>query len=263
MLESRILGSIGAAIGAGLIIAAAAPAAAQSAGNRGAGDRAAQPRAVIELFTSQGCSSCPPADKLLSELRDDSSLVTLSLPIDYWDYLGWRDTLAIPGHTLRQKAYSKARGDREVYTPQVVVNGVAQALGSDRGEIEKAVAQSRAKAKAPSVPIEVAVGDEQVTVTLANATAGAATGGEVWLCPLSRSVTVGVGRGENRGRTLTYTNVVRRWVKLGTWTGKGETFTVPTDAIKSAGIDAVAVILQSGNLERPGAVLGAVLASLR
>jgi hypothetical protein len=264
VLGSRLLCSIGAAIGSALIIGAAAPAAAQSAGDRGAGDRAAQPRAVIELFTSQGCSSCPPADKLLSELRDDSSLVTLSLPIDYWDYLGWKDTLAIPGHTLRQKAYSKARGDREVYTPQVVVNGVAQALGSDRAEIEKAVAQSRAKAKAPSVPIEVAVGDDQVTVTLANATAGAATmGGEVWLCALSRSVTVGVGRGENRGRTLTYTNVVRRWVKLGTWAGKSETFTVPTDAIKSAGIDAVAVILQSGNPERPGAVLGASLASLR
>jgi hypothetical protein len=263
VLGSRILGSIGGAVGAALVITAAAPAAAQSVGDRGAGDRAAQPRAVIELFTSQGCSSCPPADKLLAELRDDSSLVTLSLPIDYWDYLGWKDTLAIPGHTLRQKAYSKARGDREVYTPQVVVNGVAQALGSDRAEIEKAVAQSRAKAKAPSVPIEVAVGDDQVTVTLANATAGAAMGGEVWLCKLSRSETVRVGRGENRGRTLTYTNVVRGWVKLGTWTGKGETLTVPTDAIKSAGIDAVAVILQSGNLERPGAVLGASLASLR
>jgi hypothetical protein len=254
---SRILSSIGAAIGAASIIGAAAPAAAPSMG-----DRAAQPRAVIELFTSQGCSSCPSADKLLSELRDDSTLVTLSLPIDYWDYLGWKDTLAIPGHTLRQKAYSKARGDREVYTPQVVVNGVAQALGSDRAEIEKAVAQSRAKAKAPSVPIAVAVGDEQVTVTLANATAGAAMG-EVWLCPLTRSETVRVGRGENRGRTLTYTNVVRRWLKLGTWTGKGETFTVPTGAIKSIGIDAVAVILQSGNPERPGAVLGASLASLR
>src|SRR3981189_1619732 len=103
----------------------------------------AEPRAVIELFTSQGCSSCPAADKLLSELHNDSSLITLSLPIDYWDYLGWKDTLEIPVHTARQKAYSRVRGDREVYTPQVVVNGVAQALGSDRGEIEKAVVQSR------------------------------------------------------------------------------------------------------------------------
>src|SRR5580700_6459943 len=124
----------------------------------------AEPRAVIELFTSQGCSSCPAADKLLSELRNDSSLITLSLPIDYWDYLGWKDTLAMPGHTARQKAYSHVRGDREVYTPQVVVNGVAQALGSDRAEIEKAMVQSRHKALSLSVSIDVAVADERVVV---------------------------------------------------------------------------------------------------
>src|SRR6476620_6154807 len=92
----------------------------------------AGPRGVIELFTSQGCSSCPPADKLAGELARDPSLIVLSLPVDYWDYLGWKDTLALPGHTNRQRAYSKARGDREVYTPQVVVNGVKHVLGSDK-----------------------------------------------------------------------------------------------------------------------------------
>ena len=83
----------------------------------------AEPRAVIELFTSQGCSSCPPADKLAGELSRDPSLIVMSLAVDYWDYLGWNDTLALPGHTNRQRAYSRTRGDREVYTPQVVVNG--------------------------------------------------------------------------------------------------------------------------------------------
>ena len=107
----------------------------------------AEPLAVIELFTSQGCSSCPAADKLLSELKSDPSLITLSLPIDYWDYLGWKDTLASPGHTARQKAYSRMRGDREVYTPQVVVNGVSQALGSNRERDRKAVTQSRETAR--------------------------------------------------------------------------------------------------------------------
>jgi hypothetical protein len=257
MSRSQVLGSIGAVLGAAMIIGAGEPAAAQTRANV----PATQPRAVIELFTSQGCSSCPPADKLLSDLGGDSSLVTLSLPIDYWDYLGWKDTLAIPSHTLRQKAYSKARGDREVYTPQVVVNGVAQALGSDRAEIEKAVTKSQAGTL--PVSIEVAVGDERVIVTLAKAAADGAPKGEVWLCPLSRSVTVDVGRGENRGRTITYTNVVRRWVRLGSWTGNSEMFTVPTDAIKSAGIDAIAVILQSGNAGKPGAVLGASLTSMR
>src|ERR1700741_5209609 len=103
----------------------------------------AEPRAVIELFTSQGCSSCPPADQLLGELADDPSLVSVSVPVDYWDYLGWKDTLADPRNTARQKAYAHARGDGQVYTPQVVVNGSLHALGSDKAAIELAIAASR------------------------------------------------------------------------------------------------------------------------
>src|SRR5262249_30644442 len=93
------------------------------------------PRAVIELFTRQGCSSCPPADQLLGELTGDPSLVAVSVPVDYWDYLGWKDTLADPHNTARQKAYAHARGDGQVYTPQVVVNGSLHALGSDKAAI--------------------------------------------------------------------------------------------------------------------------------
>ena len=104
---------------------------------------AGEPRAVIELFTSQGCSSCPPADKLLGELAQDPSLLTMSLAVDYWDYLGWKDTLALHGHSNRQRAYADARGDREVYTPQVVVNGVVHVLGSDKAAIENAIAQTQ------------------------------------------------------------------------------------------------------------------------
>src|ERR1043166_7464075 len=84
---------------------------------------AADTRAVVELFTSQGCSSCPPADELIGQLAKDPSLVAMSLPIDYWDYLGWKDTLAKPAHTARQRAYAQVRGDRAVYTPQAVING--------------------------------------------------------------------------------------------------------------------------------------------
>src|SRR5947209_13784295 len=114
---------------------------------------AAEPRGVIELFTSQGCSSCPAADKLAGELARDPSLVVLSLAMDYWDYLGWKDSLALPGHTNRQRAYSKVRGDREVYTPQVVVNGVTHVLGSDQQAIEKAVMQTHQQAGMLSVPV--------------------------------------------------------------------------------------------------------------
>jgi hypothetical protein len=246
MMTSRVLFSL---IGTALVFVALSSA-------------KADPRAVIELFTSQGCSSCPAADKLLAELQADPSLIPLSLPIDYWDYLGWKDTLAIPGHTKRQKAYSHVRGDRQIYTPQVVVNGVAQAIGSDLAGIENAVAQSRDNASSLSVPLQVTVTDQRVSVTLPARGLAEAGGGEIWLCALSGSVSVGIARGENRGRTITYTNVVRRWIKLGSWNGKSENFTVPLDAIKFDGVDAVAVILQSGSFEKPGTIMGASLASL-
>jgi hypothetical protein len=226
-----------------------------------ASPRAAEPRAVIELFTSQGCSSCPAADKLLSELQSDPSFIPLSLAIDYWDYLGWKDTLAIPGHTNRQRAYSQMRGDREIYTPQAVINGVAQAIGSDFKQIETAVAQSYSNASPPlSVPVTVTVTDDRLSVAIP--ARHDALGSEVWLCPVSAQVSVGIERGENRGRTITYTNVVRRWIRLGTWSGKSETFTVPVDAIKLEGIDAVAVILQNGSAQQPGAIVGASLTAL-
>src|SRR5260370_18225686 len=90
----------------------------------------AEPRAVVELFTSQGCSSCPPADRLLGELARDPAIVALSLPIDYWDYLGWKDTLANPGHTARQRGYAMVQGDREVFTPQAGTHGAVHAPGT-------------------------------------------------------------------------------------------------------------------------------------
>src|SRR5882757_4562677 len=119
----------------------------------------AEPRAVIELFTSQGCSSCPAADKLLGELAQDPSLLTMSLAVDYWDYLGWKDTLAVHGHSVRQQAYADVRGDRERYTPQVVINGVAQVLGSDKSAIEKAIAQTASTASPLKLPVTIAVAD--------------------------------------------------------------------------------------------------------
>jgi len=246
MTRSRVLFSL---VGMALVFVALSPA------NAG-------PRAVIELFTSQGCSSCPAADELLAKFQADPSLIALSLPVDYWDYLGWKDTLAIPSHTMRQRAYSQMRGDREIYTPQVVVNGIAQAIGSDQAGIENAVGQSRNYPSSLSVPLQVSVADERVSVMLPARKHADAGGGEVWLCALSGSVPVGIARGENRGRTITYTNVVRRWIKLGNWNGKSENFTVPVDAIKSDGVDAIAVLLQSGSFERPGTIMGASLASL-
>ena len=182
----------------------------------------AEPRALLELFTSQGCSSCPAADKLLGEFAADPALVAISDPIDYWDYLGWKDTLANPAHSARQRAYARARGDREVYTPQIVVNGAMHVLGSDRSAIDRVIAQTDQKPDVMSLPVLLSIGGNTLNIDIRatdNAGNDAHPGGEVWLCPLARAVTVAIGRGENHGRTITYHNVVRRWLKLGDFGG--------------------------------------------
>jgi hypothetical protein len=222
----------------------------------------ADPRAVVELFTSQGCSSCPPADKLLGEFANDPSLVSVSLPIDYWDYLGWKDTLADPRHTARQKSYAKLRGDREVYTPQVVVNGSVHALGSDRSAIERAVGESRKNPSTLAVPVLLTVGDGRLTVALPDGNGHAVA--EVWICGLTKAVTVSIKRGENRGKTVTYFNVVRHWMKLDTWDGKAQSWSVPIRDIAADGdVDRAAVMVQAGAIEKPSLILGAALASFK
>ena len=227
---------------------------------------AGEPRAVIELFTSQGCSSCPAADKVLGELSRDPTLVTLSLPVDYWDYLGWKDTLALHGHSNRERAYADTRGDREVYTPQVVVNGIVHVLGSDKAAIEQAIAQTRQSAAPLMLPVTIAVADGKVSVNVPAAN-GENASAEVWLCPITGKAQIAIERGENRGHTLAYTNVVRRWVKLGDWSGKAETFSLPMAELADADfslrdIDRVAVIVQSGVAAKPGLMLGAATVNL-
>ena len=222
----------------------------------------AGPRAVVELFTSQGCSSCPAADKLLAEIARDPDMLAMTLAVDYWDYIGWKDTLAIPGHTNRQRAYAKVRGDRQLYTPQAVINGIAHALGSDRAAIERTIKRTHETATPLTLPVEMRVASDKVTVTVP-AARGENNSGEVWLCPISKAVAVAIGRGENSGRTVTYTNVVRRWIKLGDWNGKAETFDIAIKDIQRGDIDSVAVVLQSGLTSAPRMMLGAAHVALR
>jgi hypothetical protein len=223
----------------------------------------AGPKAVLELFTSQGCSSCPPADRLLGDLANDNSIIGLSLPIDIWDYLGWKDTLALAGHSARQRAYAELRGDRQVYTPQMVVNGSVHVLGSDREAIERAIVQTKHNTAVMSLPVLVSADGSDLTVTIKGAPDGE-PGGEVWLCPLSTAVAVAIGRGENRGHTVTYHNVVRSWRKLGNFEGADSTWTIPLAQIeKDSSIDGAAVLVQEGSREKPGVILGADFTAFR
>ena len=221
-----------------------------------------EPRAVIELFTSQGCSSCPPADKLMAEYAHDPSVVVMSLAVDYWDYLGWKDTLALGGHSNRQRAYAKARGDRQVYTPQAVIDGTVHALGSDKSAIERAIRQTREQNSPLQIPVKIEQAGDQLTVTVP-ASKDEKGQGEVWLCPITKSVPVSIARGENNGHTITYTNVVRRWIKLGDWSGKAETFNVPVKDVQAGGVDSAAVMVQSGASSAPKLMLGGAQIALQ
>jgi hypothetical protein len=215
----------------------------------------AGPVAVVELFTSQGCSSCPPADAALRDLAKRSDVIALSLPVDYWDYLGWRDTLAKPLFTTRQRGYAGARGDRQVFTPQVVVNGKASCIGSDAAALEHLIQSAR---PGPGVAISVSENDGSVAVEVAGATNGGPRGetAEVWVLPVAKAREVAIERGENRGKTITYANVVRGMTRVGEWRGAPVRLEVPLTVAKSDG-DGYVVLLQAPRGEKPGPILGA------
>ena len=216
----------------------------------------AQPRAVLELFTSQGCSSCPPADRLLGEYADREDLLALSFNIDYWDYLGWKDTLANHDFSERQKAYSEARGDRQVYTPQIVVNGGEHVVGSNRGAVDGAV--KRAEEVGLPVPISLSSSDDAVEVHIGAAASTEAAKGTLWLVMYDPTVSVQIQRGENRGETVTYHNVVRKMRPIAMWNGAPMSVDLPKFEISQAKVSRCAVLLQTEKREGlPGVILGA------
>lgn len=213
-----------------------------------AADRA--PPVVVELFTSQGCESCPPADDLLMELADRPDLLVLSLHVDYWDYIGWRDPYGSPMHTERQRRYAEALRLRYVFTPQIIVDGRENVVGSQRAEVLGAIERAAARSKPLRIRFLTSGGGTVVIPAGHAPDVGAA----VWLATYDRRHETEVMRGENAGRTVRNANVVRRFERLGTWTG--ERLEIPLDLAAAAarGRDGCAVIVQQG---RNGPILGA------
>ncbi|HJZ33986.1 MAG TPA: DUF1223 domain-containing protein [Hyphomicrobiaceae bacterium] len=223
----------------------------------GAAASGAPPVAVVELYTSQGCSSCPTADALLARLAGRAEVVALSLPVDYWDYLGWRDTLANSKYTERQRAYAKARGDGAIYTPQAVINGLAHVNGGDEGEILQAIERTSKLVAAQRVPVQLSEVKGKLVVEASAAPPGTAVkDATLWLAIMSPKVEVSIGRGENQGRKITYTNVVRELMPIGSWSGKALTVELERQAILRPGADRCAVLLQQGHA---GPIVGAAL----
>jgi hypothetical protein len=210
---------------------------------------AAEPKSVVELFTSQGCSSCPGADALLGRLANREDVIALSLPVDYWDHLGWKDTLASPKFSERQRAYATTRGDGKIYTPQAVVNGLVHVNGADEGSIGTSIAKTGKTISPSYVPVRMSQDKDRLVVeagpTQPGTTAKEAT---LWLAVIAGNVTVPITRGENQGTTVTYNNVVRELIPIGMWNGKPMTVQLERHSC--------AVFLQQG---KAGPIVGAAL----
>ncbi|MCX7323101.1 MAG: DUF1223 domain-containing protein [Hyphomicrobiales bacterium] len=214
------------------------------------GEQVRKPRAVLELFTSQGCSSCPAADALFVELARDPGLLVLTLPVDYWDYLGWKDTLAHAAFTQRQRGYAKSRGDGQIYTPQAVIDGVAHTVASDR----QAMTQIIAAHQSTPLPLDVAVSEAggQIKVSVS----GTAASGSIWLLTVARFRSVAIQRGENRGREVSYANVVRSMMRVGDWRGTPMSLDLPASLARQADAETYAVLIHSDD-GKFGRVIGA------
>ena len=216
---------------------------------------AGQETAVLELFTSQGCSSCPAADALLADLGKQPGLITLSYSVDYWNYLGWHDTLSTPANSERQREYARMRGDGRVYTPQIVVDGVIHVNGSNEAAIEMAMRDAATRLKDVRVPVSMhAEGDTLVIGIGAARDKSDKRAATVWLALAKEDATVSVTRGENRGRNLSYHHPVRDLTPVGMWQGEAMTLRLPLKELKAMGGDCLVVLLQ---VENAGAILGA------
>lgn len=208
----------------------------------------AQKTVVVELFTSQGCSSCPAADRVLGQLSGQPGVLTLTLNVDYWDYLGWKDDLALQGNSLRQRAYARMMRSRNVYTPQMMLDGKMDVVGSRKRDVLSAV---NAYVREPDpVPIAV-IGNRQGQYRVQARPTALPREAVIWVVGYDRSVSRNIEGGENSGRTVTYTNVVREWREAGRWSGR-EALNLAFDA--PAGNGGMTIIVQQDGV---GPILGA------
>jgi len=204
----------------------------------GASSAAAEPRpAVVELYTSEGCNSCPPAEAYIGELAQRRGVLALSFHVDYWDNLGWPDRYALADAVRRQRGYAKVFGNASVYTPQVVIDGRGDFVGSDR----KAIDRTLGAARDAGVPIELGASDGAVTITLRQRD-GVATSAVI-LVAYQHQVVSKIVRGENAGGTLEEFNVVRGFRTLGRWSGDPQLFRAGIDTLPPGATD-VAVLVQ-------------------
>ncbi len=214
---------------------------------------AGTPKNIIELYTSQGCASCPDAQALLKTYINRSDVVALSFNVDYWDYLGWKDTLGKAAHSKRQRAYARARGDGKIYTPQIVANGLVIAIGTDRSQINRAIAKSATQLSGSRLTLELQ-SDKSRFIIKVGAGAKLDKPATIYVASVSRAVTVNITGGENRGRQVTFHNVVRNMIPVGMWSGEAATIRLLKQDVLGSEGERCVILIQAADA---GSVLAA------
>jgi hypothetical protein len=213
---------------------------------------------VVELYTSQGCASCVPADALLAKLAKRPDVVPMSLSVTYWDMLGWKDTLASENYTRRQKAYAAQMGHGAVYTPQIIVDGVSDVVGSREQAVEAAIDTHVREDDMESVPVTLKETGDSLHIAIGGAWDRSAKGpATVWMFHLKSQATVAIGAGENSGHTMTYHNVVGDLKAVGTWKGDPLNIELPRSSMEGLPHDGLVVVVQGGG--GYGKVMGAAM----
>ncbi len=209
------------------------------------------PKAVVELFTSQGCSSCPPADAMLTALADRDDVVALAYHVDYWDYVGWKDTFAQEAFSDRQRAYAKSWGSSRIYTPQMVVNGAKAVVGSRRHDVQQAVERA-------SLPLAVDLTLSGDMLKVAVPPKADLSDAVVWLVTFKNRADVKIETGDNAGKSMVYTQVVTGRQVLGMWESEtGAELKIPLGEVLGDANTGIAIVVQQERGGMPGSILAA------
>ena len=221
-----------------------------------AGQHSSHHPVVIELYTSQGCSDCPAADRIVADLAKRKDIIALSFPVTYWDMLGWKDTLATEANTDRQKAYARTMNRSGMYTPQIVVDGKFDVVGNQRDHVYAAIAaRTSQELGETSVPIDVGISAGRVEIEIPAVRGKNKPSATIWVMRTVSQASVNVEAGENKDHELTYSNVVRDLQRAGEWNGQAIKIDLPL-TLANVKNDGIAVILQRHDY---GPVLGAAL----
>ena len=209
------------------------------------------PRAVVELFTSQGCSSCPPADALLTSLAERNDVVALAYHVDYWDYIGWQDTFGDKAYSDRQRDYAKSWGSSRIFTPQMVINGGKGVIGSKRHEVQRSIESAQ-------LPLTVGIHQRDGMLSISVPADAQQFDATIWLVTYIDRADVSIDSGDNAGKTVGYTHVVTGRQVLGMWEADtGAHLKLPLAEIMTESTSGVAVVVQQERNDLPGPIIGA------